>query len=57
MTWQGTGNWGIFEEDMENHGIPIETKIRWEEVLEWPIAMYRRESWTNKNEKTTLKAF
>jgi hypothetical protein len=42
----------------KNHGIPIETKIRLEKALVWPVITYGCESWTmRKNEEIRLEAF
>ena len=43
---------------MENHRVPISTKIRLTNALVWPVATCGCESWTfRKNEETRLEVF
>ena len=40
------------------HGIPIETKLRLQNALVWPVATFGCESWTvRKEEETRINAF
>jgi hypothetical protein len=42
----------------KNHGIPIDTKVRLERALVWPVATYGCEAWTvKKDEEQRLAAF
>ena len=42
----------------KSHGIPIETKLKLQKSLVWPVATYGCESWTvRKDEVTRINAF